>query len=385
MAETETRSEATAEAAPARPGLPVTAGGASAAGPKRRRLLRFVLLVLVPLVAAGGGLAFWLAGGRWVSTDNSYVGAEKVLITPEVSGRIVSIDVREGQRVEPGDALFSIDPTSYRLALDEAEARLAAAKADYATQQTTVESLGRQIAIAEESLDLRQRDLERKQALLGNRVATQTDVETVRIAVATARAQLETLRQTRQTALDKLTGNADTPLEAYPAYREAVTERDKAARDLAHTRLTAPIAGVATQVPAIQMGRYLTAGTTVFAIVATDRPWVDANPKETDLEFVRPGQPVEIRLDAFPDRRLAGTVEAISPGTGAQFSILPPQNASGNWVKVVQRVPVRIAFAPGQDLSGLRAGMSADVAIDTGRQRSLAGLVGLQAVARAEP
>ncbi|MEJ1160663.1 HlyD family secretion protein [Prosthecomicrobium sp. N25] len=348
---------------------------------RRRRGIRFLLMVLVPLLAAAGGFAFYLHGGRYVSTDNSYVGAEKVLITPEVSGRVVSIAVTEGQPVQPGDPLFQIDPEPYRLALREAEAKVEGVRSDLAGLKTTVESLGRQIDIASESADLREKDLERKQALYGNKVTTQTEVETVRIALATARAHLETLRQQRATALDQLLGKPQLAVEDYPPYREAVTRRDRAARDLENTLLRSPIAGVATQVPAIQMGRYLSAGTTVFAIVATDRMWVDANPKETDLEFVTRGQPVEVRVDTYPDKVFRGTVESISPGTGAQFSILPPQNASGNWVKVVQRIPVRVAFDAGQDLSGLRAGMSADVAIDTGRQRSLAGLFGLEAAA----
>jgi membrane fusion protein (multidrug efflux system) len=144
----------------------------------------------------------------------------------------------------------------------------------------------------------------------------------------------------------------------------------------------APLRGTATQVPSIQLGRYVVAGTPVFALVDDDHPWVDANPKETDVTHLRLGLPATVRVDAFPDRTFVGTVNAVSPGTGAQFAILPPQNASGNWVKVVQRLPLRVEFAPGQDLSPLRAGMSATVDIDTGRERTLAGLLGIAASAR---
>jgi membrane fusion protein (multidrug efflux system) len=144
----------------------------------------------------------------------------------------------------------------------------------------------------------------------------------------------------------------------------------------------APLDGIATQVPSIQLGRYVSAGTPVFSVVDDNGQWVDANPKETDVTYLRIGQPATVVGDAFPDKTFRGRLAAVSPGTGAQFAILPPQNASGNWVKVVQRLPVRIEFAPGQDLQLLRAGMSATVEIDTGRSRSLAGLLGLTATAK---
>jgi membrane fusion protein (multidrug efflux system) len=170
-------------------------------------------------------------------------------------------------------------------------------------------------------------------------------------------------------------------LERYPPHIEAVVALERAQRDLANTVLRAPIDGIATQVTSIQMGRYLTAGMSVFSIVATQAMWVDANLKETDMAYVRPGRPVSITVDAFPSKRWTGTVGAISPGTGAQFMILPPQNAAGNWIKIVQRVPVRVEFSPGQDLRRLRSGMSAYIEIDTGRVGMLASLFGSSAVA----
>jgi membrane fusion protein (multidrug efflux system) len=173
-----------------------------------------------------------------------------------------------------------------------------------------------------------------------------------------------------------LLGKPDLPIEQYPPFMQASAALEQAQRDLAHTVLRAPIAGSATQVNSIHLGRYLSAGTPVFSIVDSRRPWVDANPKETDISHLRVGQKVSIDVDTFPDRSFRGTVVAVSPGTGAQFSILPAQNASGNWVKVVQRVPVRIAFDDGEDVSRLRAGMSVYVSIATGHRRTLAGLIG---------
>ena len=181
--------------------------------------------------------------------------------------------------------------------------------------------------------------------------------------------------------LNQLQGDVALPLDKYPQYVESHTALERAQRDLANTVLRAPIAGVATQVTSIQMGRYLTAGMAVFSIIGSETVWVDANPKETDLTYVRPGQPVTITVDAFPSRHWSGRVAAISPGTGAQFAILPPQNAAGNWIKIVQRVPLRVEFEPGQDMGRLRAGMSATVEIDTGRRGRLANFFGVSSAA----
>ncbi len=343
---------------------------------RRRGPVRLLLFVVIPVLAIGGGAFAWLHGGRYVSTDNAYVGAQKVLITPEVSGRVTHIAVQEGQEVKVGDDLFEIDPSSYKIAVEQSQAKLAQVKTDFATLKSNLESLSRQEDIARQTVSLRQADVQRKSELLTSRSGSRADVDTAEIAVATARSGLETLEQQRQGILNQLKGDPQLPLESYPPYLDAQAALDKAQRDLALTHLTAPIAGTATQVSSIQMGRYLPAGTAVFSIVADDHPWVDANPKETDLTYVKPGQEATITVDAYPDRTWHGTVASISPGTGAQFSILPAQNASGNWVKVVQRVPVRIDFAPGEDVSQLRAGMSTNVDIDTRRQRSVAGLLG---------
>jgi membrane fusion protein, multidrug efflux system len=183
-------------------------------------------------------------------------------------------------------------------------------------------------------------------------------------------------RQQLSSTLNQLLGRIDLPIEEFPPYRQAKAALDQAQRDLDHTALKAPIAGTATQVDNIQLGRFVTAGTPVFSVIDDSAPWVDANPKETDITWLRAGQKVDIDVDSFPDRTFHGTVASVSPGTGAQFAILPPQNANGNWVKVVQRVPVRIVFDRGQDLSLLRAGMSVAVDIDTGRRRTFASLIG---------
>jgi membrane fusion protein, multidrug efflux system len=354
------------------------AAGAETSTVSRSRVpLRTLLLIIIPAIVGSIGLFYYLMGGRYISTDNAYIGAQKVLVTPEVSGKVMNIAVVEGQLLKPGDALFSIDAEPYRFAAQEAEAKLVRIRSDFENLKSTLASLGKQIALARQSVAAAQADYDRKTALLDSRISAPSDLDRSRIALVISKTQLEQLEQQETGIRNQLLGDPQLSIEKYPQFIEATVALDRAKRDLANTVLRAPIAGMATQVTSIQMGRYLTAGMSVFSIVATDAVWVDANPKETDLTYVRPGQPVSISVDAFPSRDLRGTVVAISPGTGAQFSILPPQNAAGNWIKVVQRVPVRIEFDKGQDLTRLRSGMSATVEIDTGRPGRLVRLIRL--------
>jgi membrane fusion protein (multidrug efflux system) len=348
-----------------------------------RAPLRLILLVVLPLLAAGVGLYFYLASGRYISTDNAYVGAQKVLITPDISGKISRVMVAEGQRVNANDALIEIDPEPFRISVTQAEAKLASVRTEFASLKTNLASTGRRIALARETVALKERDVERKTTLLSNRTGSQMDMDNAMNAVVTAKTQLETLEQQQESIRNQLLGDSDLPIEKYPPYAQAAAALDQARRDLDHTVLRAPIAGVATQVASIQMGRYVTAGTPVFSLIDDARPWVDANPKETDITHLRIGQPVSIFVDTFPGRTFKGAVASVSPGTGAQFAILPPQNASGNWVKVVQRVPVRIEFAPTEDVRDLRAGMSVTVDIDTGRQNTVLSALGLTSKAAA--
>jgi membrane fusion protein (multidrug efflux system) len=344
--------------------------------------LRATLMLIVPALVTGVGLFHYLMGGRYVSTDNAYVGAQKVLITPEVSGKVVRIAVVEGQQLAPGDELFAIDPVPYRLAAEEAEAKVARVRSEFDNLKSTFASLGKQIDLARQSVAANQAEFDRKTSLLENRISTPSDLDKSRMALAVAKGLLEQLQQQEATVRNQLLGDVGLAIEKYPQFVEATVALQRAQRDHANTVLRAPIAGTATQVASIQMGRFLTAGMAVFSIIGTDNVWVDANPKETDLTYVRPGQPVVITVDTFPSREWRGKVVAISPGTGAQFTILPPQNAAGNWIKIVQRVPLRIEFEPGQDVRRLRSGMSATVEIDTGRRGRLARLLGSSAVAQ---
>jgi membrane fusion protein (multidrug efflux system) len=355
--------------AKAKPEPKVDASAPTPAPRKNRKRLRMVLLVMLPLIALVAGGYFYLSGGRYVETDNAYVGAQKVLITPDISGKIVSIAVREGQHVKPGDELFTLDAKPFQLALDAAQAKLAAAKTDYEKLKTTYTSTKTLVDLADKSVTFKQRDFERKTDLAKRGASTQVDVDNAANAVVAAELQAQLGKQQLATTLSQLLGDPNLPLEKFPEYMQAQSALENAQRDLAHTVVRAPISGTATQVDNIQLGRFIGAGSPVLSVIDDEQPWVDANPKETDLTYLRVGQTATLEVDSFPNHTFTGRVVAVSPGTGAQFSILPPQNASGNWVKVVQRVPVRIAFDKDEDTARLRAGMSVNVAIDTHHSR----------------
>jgi membrane fusion protein (multidrug efflux system) len=334
-----------------------------------RKRLRMILLVGLPALAVVIGLGIYLSGGRYISTDNAYVGAQKVLITPDISGKITHIAVREGQHVNSGDELFTLDREPFALALQQAKAKLDAARSNFNKLKANLKSLDTLADLANKNVDLKKRDTDRKSRLVNSQAGSQADLDTSMAAVVSAQLQAELAVQQRDSTLSQLLGDPDLPLEKFPEYAQAKAVLDNAQRDFDHTIVRAPMPGTATQVDNIQLGRFVSAGTPVFSVIDDQAPWVEANPKETDLTYLRVGQKATLDVDSFPDHTFTGTVIAVSPGTGAQFSILPPQNATGNWVKVVQRVPVRIAFDKSEDTHLLRSGMSVNVEIDTGHSR----------------
>ena len=369
---------------PEQKGAPPTKPRIRIAAEPRRRLMaamrryrRFLLLVVLPLVALVAGLTFYLNGGRYVTTDDAYVGAQKVLITPDVAGKIISVTVKEGQQVATGDVMFQIDPVPYRLALAQARAKLDDAKTSHDNLVANVKLYGQTIELVNAGIALKQKDVERKNSLVKSNVGSQLDLDNSATALVTAQAQRQIVTQQRSNALNQLLGDPDLPLEQFPAHMQAKAVLDDAQRNLDLTTVRAPMNGIATQVEQIQLGRYVTAGTPVFSVIDTSNPWVDANPKESDFTYVAVGQSVTLEVDAFPNHLFKGTVGSLSPGTGAQFAILPPQNATGNFVKVVQRVPVRIYFDKNDKfVRKLKAGMSVYATIDTHHRRSLAALFG---------
>ncbi|MGH6665695.1 MAG: HlyD family secretion protein, partial [Pseudolabrys sp.] len=252
-----------------------------------RRRLRMILLIGLPALAVLIGLVFYLSGGRYISTDNAYVGAQKVLITPDVSGKIVHVAIVEGQHVNPGDELFTLDREPYRFALQQAKAKLDTARSDYDKLKTTLTSLTTLADLAKKNVELKQRDVDRKTKLFSTQAGTQADVDTAAAAMVTAQLQAQFTKQQRDSSLAQLLGNPDLPLEQFPEYAQAKAALDAAQRDYNLTVVRAPISGTATQVDNIQLGRFVAAGSPILSVIDDQSPWVDANPKETDITYLR--------------------------------------------------------------------------------------------------
>jgi membrane fusion protein (multidrug efflux system) len=341
---------------------------------RRRTLLRLVLLVCVPLLVAVGALVVWQRGGRYVTTENAYVKAHIVQVAPEVSGRVQQVAVLDHDHVRAGSLLLQIDPEPFRLALARAEAELDSARSLIETARATYRETQAELGELENRADYLTRQARRQQELATRGVAPATRVEETQSDAQVARERINVVRQRLARLLTTLKGDPDLPVDDHPSVREQLAERDRAALDLARTTIVAPVGGTVVNVR-LQVGEQVKAQTPVFALVSDRRPWVEANLKETTLTHVTVGQRVDVVLDVYPDVTWVGEVESISPATGAEFAILPPQNASGNWVKVVQRLPVRIRLLPFPGEPPLRAGVTATVSIDTGRQRQFGDVV----------
>ena len=351
----------------------------------KRRALRLVLLVGVPLLVGAGALLVWQQGGRYISTENAYVKAHIVQIAPEVAGRVLEVAVRDHDRVRAGAVLLRLDPAPYQLALDKAEAELDSARAQVETARATYHETLSELGELENRAQYLGRQAVRQQHLAARGVAPTTRVEETESDAAVARERINVLRQRLARVLTTLKGDPALPVDTHPSVRERLASRDQAALDLARTVVTAPVGGTIVNLKT-QRGEQLRAATAVFALVSEQRPWVEANLKETTLTHVAVGQRVEVVLDIYPDVTWTGEVESISPAAGAEFAILPPQNATGNWVKVVQRLPVRIRLLPHAGEPALRAGTTATVSIDTGRQRHLGdAITGLFRASAAPP
>lgn len=347
----------------------------TAAPPRRRLSLRRVLLLAGPLLVVAVAAVTYLTGGRYVSTDNAYVQAGKASISTDVSGNVAEIAVRNNQHVKAGDLLFRLDDEPYRIALEGATAQLGVTRDTIEGEKANYRQKLEAIKQVQTDLDYYQREYQRQSDLYKSRVNAQAQLDQARRNLDATRQKLEAARQDAAAVLAGLGGKADAPVEQYPAWQQAKAAVDKAARDLRRTRVLAPMDGIVTQVDALQPGEYLAPQQAAIAIVSDKDVWVEANPKETDLTYVRPGDKATVTVDTYPGRDWQATVASVSPATGAEFSVLPAQNASGNWVKVVQRVPVRLQLELPADAPPLRTGMSAEVEIDTGHSRSLGGVL----------
>jgi membrane fusion protein (multidrug efflux system) len=351
-----------------------TTTGSPEAPPRRRRWLRLGLMLGGVLALAVGGGWYWLQGGGTSGTDDAYVQADKLLVATDVSGIVQRIAVKEGEVVQSGQLLFALDPTPFQIALQGAEAQLQQTRLNLLAMQADYQRLERDVAAQQAAEQLAQAQFERQAQLVTTNAVSRAAYDQARFGLIQAQQQLASLRAQAEVQLAKLGGAADTPVEQLPQYRQDQARVAEARRQLDHTEVKAPFAGIVTQVSQLQPGQYLGASTPAFGLVSTDHVWVEAQPKETDLTYVHPGDAVTLTIDTYPDREWRGTVASISPASGATFSVLPAQNSSGNWVKVVQRIPVRINVDRPEGSPPLRAGMSAVVSIETGHQRHLSDL-----------
>lgn len=337
------------------------------------KIIRLLLLVFVPFIFVLIGGVIWLHGGRTVGTEDAYVKADIAQIAPEISGRVVQVLVRDHQAVEIGTPLLKIDPVPFQLALEKAEAELDNARTTVETARAQWHETQSELSEVESQAEYLVRQAARQKALAATGAASITKLDEALNAAAVARDRVGVVKKRQARMLAALVGNPEIATDDHPLVREKQAERDRAALDLQRTTIAAPISGTAVNVK-LQPGEQVRAATPLFVLVAKTRPWVEANMKETDLTHVKPGQKATVVLDTYPDVTWTAEVESISPATGAEFAILPPQNASGNWVKVVQRLPVRVRLTPHAGEPALRAGMTATVTIDIRRQRTLAGL-----------
>ena len=342
-----------------------------AAPPPKRRLKRLVLLVVVPLVVALVIAVAYLRGGRFVETDNAYVKADLVPVSAEVAGPIKEVLVQENQPVTAGQLLFRVDPAPFQVAVAKAAANLAQVRIDLAATKAAFREKQAEIVVAQTRYAFARKDQQRLADLVARKFVSASRFDDAKQTTELAEQQIVALHQDLKRIAETLGGSADAPIERHPAYLRALAELDQAKLDLARAEVRAPLPGVVSKPP--KPGQFAAVGAMTMALVVSNDTWVEANFTETDLTYVHPGQPVTVHIDTYPNITWKGTVDSLSPATGAEFSIIPAQNATGNWVKIAQRVPVRIKLDAAPDQPALRAGLSAVVEIDTGHRRRLFG------------
>lgn len=330
----------------------------------RRRWQRRLMLWGAPLLVTIIAVYLYGSSGRFVSTDNAYLQRDRVDVVPQVSGDVLEIFVKENERVGAGQAILTIDDRNFKIAVAAAESRLATARSEVASAQAAYREKSGEIELARRASEYSVREFKRQDELASRKLVPLSTLDSAHRSAELASGSVGVLQLQQAQLGAQLGGSPSAPVDAYPLVRAAAAELERARLDLSRTSLVAPQAGVISHLP--KVGSRVEIGRPAFAIVTDRSVWVEANFKETDLEWVRPGQPVEVEIDTYSSHHWKGRVESVAQATGAEFSLLPPQNASGNWVKVVQRIPVRIALVPGADDPPLRDGMSATVDIDTG-------------------
>lgn len=340
------------------------------ANSKRRSLVRPILFALLPIALVIGAYLY-VTGGAVMETDNAYVQADTVGISTDVSGMVQEVLVKDNQKVSKGDVLFKLDPKPFRLALERAEAQVGNTRNDLLAMQASYRNMQAQVDQAKADVDFNMTNFKRQEQLLSNNFTPRATYDAAKNALQSAQQKLASLQQQLEGLAANLNGDPNAPIEDHPRYKDAVAARDEAARQLDHTTVHAPFDGIVTNVPTLQPGQYLAASTVGFNLVSSDHVWVQANPKETELTYVKPGQKATIEVDTYPGVEWSGTVDSISPASSSSFSLLPSENSSGNWVKVVQRIPLRVRVQSEPNKPPLRVGMSVELNVDTGHARGL--------------
>jgi membrane fusion protein (multidrug efflux system) len=355
-------------------GEPYHLPASAAPGAPKRSRKRILMFALLPVALIVGGYLY-VTGGAVMSTDNAYVQADMVGLSTDVSGIVTGVLVHDNQKVAKGDVLFKLDDLPFRLTLDRAEAQIGTTRNDLLALQASYRNMQTQVEQAKIDVDFNNVNFKRQQQLIINDFTPRATFDAARNTLQASQQKLASLEAQLAGIAANLNGNPDAPIEEHPRYKDALAARNEAARQLSHTVVKAPFAGIVTNVPSLQPGQYLAAAATAFNIVSTDHVWVEASPKETELTYVKPGQKATIDVDTYPGRHWVGTVDSISPASASSFSLLPAENTSGNWVKVVQRIPMRIRVdnAPGKP--SLRVGMSVELNVDTGRERGLPSFI----------
>jgi membrane fusion protein (multidrug efflux system) len=381
MNQISTRDRTTADAAKTAAPEAISPGSSQAEAPaarapakRRRNYLRPILMLGgIAVVILGSGYV-WLTGGRMVATDDSYVEAAEVNATTDVSGIVSQVMVHEGEPVKAGQVLFQLGQHRYQIALDGAKAKLAETALSLAAMKEDYQRMLKDADTAAARVAQDQSDFGRYASLIRSGGVTRAEYDDAKYKLEADQANLAALQEQAKTQLARLGGDITRPVEQFPDYQSGEADVAEAQRQLNHTTVRAPFDGIVTNVEQLQPGQYLTAASPAFGIVSTDDVWVTAQFKETQLTYMHVGQTVTITVDAFPGKTWTGVVQSIAPASGSQFSLLPAENSSGNWVKVVQRIPVRIRITGGPTDVSLAAGMSTNISVDTGHVRHFSDL-----------